>query len=362
MASIENGLAANQLGVDPTSKAARSWLYDPAGHPIASVLDTAGTYRLATAIQQNVLISTNTSGAPIANGGSYTGPVESTLGVNSIQINTYIDRPHTVQVYQGLTAGTMRLMPGGTYTVPANQLISRTFQATSAYWQIVVTNNGATPSTVTDINCALCPTANPLPPALTSGGNLSICAAAEWQNNGLVTGLYAYSGFRIVGSAASPQHLLAINNPALNTKYIAIRQLFLVSDSTVAQLTISQQLITSKPAALPTGGTALTAFKRRSIYGGASAVVLCGASGDGLATPAIVATPGTSMWQQFLDRQGTAVGNIQHLQYNLLPDAGVDLRQDVLAPGESMLVTVTGSVPATTGMIVNLSTTEFQAL
>ena len=360
--SIVSGATTDVLTIDPISKAARTWLYDPAGHPIASVLDNAGTYRLSTAIQQDVIVSTNTTTANIANGASYTGPAEKTLNINAIQINTYADRPYTVQVYQGLTAGSLRLMANGTYTVPANQLMARTFQATSSYWQLVVTNNGATPTTVVDINCALCPMAEPLPPSLTSGGNLSITPAAEWQNNGLVIGLYAYSSFRTVGSAASPQNVFAINNPSANTKNIVIRQLVMIVSSTVAQLTISQQIITSRPAALPTGGTVLTAVKRRSIYGSSSAVVLGATASDGGGLTTITATPGTNEWQQFMDRQATAVGLIIHPQYTLLPDVGSDLRQDILIPGESMLVQVTGSVPATTNMIVNLSTTEYQAL
>jgi hypothetical protein len=341
------------------SKAARAWLYDPAGNPIESVLDN-GAHYLGVALRQDVHLSTNTSTAPIANGGSYTGPAESTLGVVGLQVNTYIDRPHTVQVYQGASVGTLRLM--AQWTVPANKSVVRTVQATSAYWQIVVTNNGASPSTVTDINCALCPVVEAVPAALTSGGNLKVTPTAEWQDNNLVTGLYAATTFRTLGSAGTPQNLLTIENPAASLVNVVIRDITIMSDSTAALLTLAPQSILSKPAVLPTGGTVLTSVKYRSSYAAAVAIARGATASDGGVATAITATAGTSIWQQYLDRQATNVGLVAHPNYRMIPDVGADLRQLILVPGESVLVQLVGAAAATTHMICNVAWTEYTAL
>jgi hypothetical protein len=359
MAQIENGLAANQWAVDSVPKAGRAILYDALGFAIESVVEGAFHY-LGVSLRQDVRPSAvNSSTAPIANGGNFPGAVESTLGVAGIQINTYIDRPHTVLVYQGKDAGSMRLMCQ--WTVPASRSVVRTVQATSSFWQIVVTNTGASPSTVTDINCALCPVVEAVPAALTQGGNLKVTPTAEWQDNNLVTGLYAATTFRTLGSAATPQNLVTIENPAANLNNVVIRDLTIMSDSTVALLTLAQQAILSKPAVLPTGGTALTAVPYRSGYPAATAIVRGATASDGGVATSITATAGSSIWQQYLDRQATNVGLIGHPNYRMVPDVGADLRQLILAPGESALVQITGAAAATVHMICNLAWTEYLA-
>jgi hypothetical protein len=248
------------------------------------------------------------------------------------------------------------------WPVPASFGIARSVTAMDNYLRVRVRNDGASPSTVTAINTALCPVSETLPRSLTTGGNLKVTPTAEWQDNRAVIGLYAATTFRTLGSAATPQNLLTLENPAANLNNVVIRDCTIMSDSTVALATVAQQAILSKPAVLPTGGTVLVAVKYKTSYVNATAILRGATASDGGVATAITATPGTSIWQQFLDRPHTVVGWFTHPNYRMVPDIGADLRQLILAPGESILVQLVGNAPATTHMICNIAWTEYLAL
>jgi hypothetical protein len=362
MAIIKSGASTDQWTIDPTSKAGRVTLYDPAGNPIASVLDPfTGKYDQSVSMRQNVFASVlNSSSANINAGATFTGTGESSLGVAGIQVNTYLNQPHTVFVDQSADGSNWYITDS--WLVPSSFGDSRTIQATDSFYRVRVTNTGAGTATVVSVATALCPVVEALPRSLTSGGNLKVTPTAEWQNNATVTGLFSCSSFRTLGAASSPQNLFALLNPAASTKNIVVRQLTVASDSTAALTSVAQQAVLSKPASLPTGGTALVPVKYRTSYAAAVGAPLGGTASDGGGATAITATAGVTLWQQFLDRPQTAAGWYGHPTYSMLPDVGADLRQIILAPGESVLVQLVTSVPATTHLIVNCSWTEYLSL
>lgn len=362
MAIIKSGATTDQWTIDPASKAGRVTLYDPAGNSIESVYDpTTNAYYQGVAIRQDVHVSAgNSSTASISSGATFTGVGETTLGVAAIQVNILINQSATVYVDQSSDNANWDIIDS--WQVPANSGQSRTFQATDNYYRVRLTNNGSGTATVVRLNTAICPVCDSIPRSLSSGGNLKTTVSAEWQDTATITGLYAASSFRTAGTAASPMNLFALLNPSANTKNVVVRELHIMSDSTAALTTVAQQAISSKPAVLPTGGTSITPVKYRTSYASASATVLGATASDGGAATPITATAGTSIWQQYLDRLQTLAGWVGHPIYRMIPEVGTDLRQFILAPGESMLIQLVTAVPATTMMICNVAWTEYQSL
>ena len=364
MAIIKDGSGPQLLRIDAASGAARVTLYDALGNAIESVTEGTSHY-LGAAIRQDVHSSTlNSSTATILAGATWLGSGETSLGIAGIQVNTYADQPHTVFVDQSSDVGAPTNWDiSDSWPVPSNFGISRTVQATGNWYRVRVRNdNGMAPTVVTRIGTALCPVVEAVPRALTAGGNLKVSPTAEWQDNRTVTGLYACSSFRTLGVAAATQNLFSLENPAASTKNVVLRDLTMMSDSTAPLATVAQQAILSRSAVPPTGGTVLTPAKYRTSYPNAVAIPRAGTAGDGGIATAIIALPGTSIWQQLLDRPHTSVGWMTHLNYKMVPDVGADLRQLILAPGESILIQLVTSVPTTTHLIVNAAWTEYLSL
>jgi len=77
----------------------------------------------------------------------------------------------------------------------------------------------------------------------------------------------------------------------------------------------------------------------------------------------ITATAGVTIYTQCMDKAYTQVGWFTHPAYSLVPDAGTDLRQVILAPGENLLVqSQTTAIPANQSVIINCVFTEMLAL
>ena len=365
MAIIKSGATPDQWTVDPTSNAGRVTLYDPAGHPIESVLGADGLYYQAVAMQQEVLASTkNSSTGQIGTGSYWEGQVESTLGVAGIQINTYLNRAHRVTIYQGMDISNFDI--SDYWDEPANYGTARTVQATAAYYKVRVTNISGSPATVVRIQTALCPTVEALPRALTIGGNLRVSVAPDWQSTRRVTGLYTVCSPRTIGLASAPQNLFVIQNPAASLYWVAIRSLNISTDSTAALATISPLIRVSRGTTV-SGGTSWTAniAKYQTSFPSPQATCLADTNADDAALTTIVATAGVTIWQQEVDRiQATnQVGQIVHTNYNLIPDVGTDLRQIILVPGENLLIqVVVTAAAATTVFLINASWSEMLSL
>lgn len=147
------------------------------------------------------------------------------------------------------------------------------------------------------------------------------------------------SGFRCVGSVASPQNILSLENGASSAIIVAVRDINLYVDGTAAQTAIFQAKL-SRITTQPTGGTTVT--KVLSDTGDASdanVVVRSGASADGT-NSAITATAGTTLYQSLVPRPQTAVGYYPQTAIELLPDNLQPLDPFLLRAGEYLLLQI----------------------
>lgn len=345
------------MEVDATPKAGRVILYDAAGHAIASEIDADGHYQLQSVLTQHVIISTkNSSIANIGSLGTWSGQSESSLGVAGIQVTVKCSKRVTVTVFQSIdNSGSWDNT--ASYSIPAGFGSARTHQATGAYYKVTIQNMEAAESTAR-IGTALCPVIECLPRTLSSGGNLRVTPSAEWQNSNRTLGIYVTSSFRTLGDTVATQNILSIANPLGSVCIVAVRSLNFMSETLVALLTIASQVKSCRSTNTPSGGTVIVPVKYQTCFPDCTAIVRGATASDGGGATAITATAGATLWGQFLDRPATAVGNIQHLNYNLIPDVGADLRQILLYPGEALLVQTVGAIPATTHMVVNVGWME----
>jgi hypothetical protein len=172
------------------------------------------------------------------------------------------------------------------------------------------------------------------------------------------TGQYAASSFRTFGTAATPQNIFTIENPAASGKKIAVKKLEFVVDMTVLLATVSPSVKLSRSTALPTGGTALTAVKWNTTDATVAGICRGGTASDGGVATAITATAGATITSQFVDRLHTAAGFVQHREYTLLFELAKD-DPFILQPGEALLVQGVLANAATTHFAVNVIWEEY---
>jgi len=162
--------------------------------------------------------------------------------------------------------------------------------------------------------------------------------------------------FRTLGAAATTQNIFSLENTAGSTRNVRIKRLVFQMDATAVLTAVMPLFKTSRPTALPTGGTALGKAQFNTGVASVANVVARGATAsDGGAATAITATPGTIMWQQYAMRLHTAVGQVLALDNNVLTAISAD-NPVILAPGEAILVqcvaAATSSNPATNHYMV----------
>lgn len=163
--------------------------------------------------------------------------------------------------------------------------------------------------------------------------------------------MFSACTFRTLGAAATAQNLFTLENQAGSGRNVRIRRLVFQMDATAVLTAVMPLFKTSRPTALPTGGTVLGKAQFNTALTSHANVVARGANAsDGGAATAITATPGTIMWQQYGMRLHTAVGQVLGLDNNVLTAITAD-NPVILAPGESILVqcvaAATTSNPAT---------------
>jgi len=148
------------------------------------------------------------------------------------------------------------------------------------------------------------------------------------------------SSFRTLGTAATPQNLFSIENTAGSAVVVAVRRLILLMDCTAVLTAVMPQIKTSRPAAIPSGGTTLNKGSFDTSLSSAANVIIRGATAsDGGGASAIVATAGDTIWQQFGMRLHTAVGQILGMDNPLIP-LYCDTQPILLAAEESLLVQI----------------------
>ncbi len=144
----------------------------------------------------------------------------------------------------------------------------------------------------------------------------------------------------IFGNDATSQNLVAIINP-VNSRYdIKIRRLVLQNDNLVASSQIMPLCRTSRCAISSiSGGVDLEISPFDASNTSASGIVIKAQVNE---TARVTATPGTTIWQQFISRLLTAVEQQQGADSNMLSYLIADTGKDfVLHPGEALLIHLT---------------------
>ena len=172
----------------------------------------------------------------------------------------------------------------------------------------------------------------------------------------MAAGYYSATTFRILGTAASPHHLMTIENTHA-TMLVKVRRLLAQLDATAVLTAVMPQVKTGRTTAIPTGGTALAkaVFDTNATSDGA-VIVRGGNASDGGAATAITATMGDIMWQQYCMRMHTVVGQVLALDNSLIP-ALCDTTPIILRQNQALLVSVIGTAssnPATNHWFVSV--------
>ena len=155
-------------------------------------------------------------------------------------------------------------------------------------------------------------------------------------------GYFSAASFRTVGSAATPQNLLTIENIDA-TKLIYVRRLVVQLDATAVLTSVMPLIKVSRSTAVPTGGTALAKGLFDTASGSnANTIVRGGTASDGGALTQPVATAGDVLWEQYCMRMHTVVGQVLALDNNILPVL-VDTQNFILRQNQALLVQVVAS-------------------
>jgi hypothetical protein len=173
----------------------------------------------------------------------------------------------------------------------------------------------------------------------------------------MAAGYYSVGGFRTLGTAATPQNLMTIENIDA-TKLVFIRSIVVQMDATAVLTSVTPQVKLSRATGVPTGGTALNKGQfSTSAASNANTIVRCGTASDGGAATAITATAGTTLWQQYIMRMHTVVGQVLQVDLPVAPSL-VASQSLVLAQNQALLVQVVAAAgasnPATNHYIVNI--------
>lgn len=155
------------------------------------------------------------------------------------------------------------------------------------------------------------------------------------------------SGFRIVGTVATPLHVMNIENSAGSAFYIAVYEWKVYRDMTAASTALTPILRVSAPTGTAAGGTALTKTKLSDTSGtntsSASATIRHGASADGTASAITGVTAGTTtLWTSQPMKLVTAAGVMTNPEPDVIPKRCVD-KPWVIAPGASLLLQIVGA-------------------
>lgn len=160
-----------------------------------------------------------------------------------------------------------------------------------------------------------------------------------------MAGYFSIGGFRTLGTAATPQNLMTIENIDA-TKLIYIRSIKVQMDATAVLTGVTSQIKLSRATAVPTGGTTLN--KGQFDTGNASnanSIVRCGTASDGGAATAITATAGTTLWQEYAMRMHTVVGQVLQIDLLVAPEL-VNAQSLILRQNQALLIQIVASAGA----------------
>jgi len=172
-----------------------------------------------------------------------------------------------------------------------------------------------------------------------------------------MAGYFSVGGFRTLGTAATPQNLMTIENIDA-TKLVYIRRITVQLDATAVLVSVMPQVKLSRATAVPTGGTALNKGKFDTANtSNANTIIRCGTASDGGAATAITSTAGDTLWQQYCMRMHTVVGQVLGVDNNVAPQL-VDTQNLILRQNQALLIQVVASAgasnPATNHWFCNI--------
>jgi len=149
-----------------------------------------------------------------------------------------------------------------------------------------------------------------------------------------MAGYFSVGGFRTLGTAATPQNLMTIENIDA-TKLVYIRRIVVQLDATAVLVSVMPQVNASN----------------------ANTIIRCGTASDGGAATAITSTAGTTLWQQYCMRMHTVVGQVLGVDNNVAPGL-VDTQNLILRQNQALLIQVVASAgasnPATNHWFCNI--------
>lgn len=159
-------------------------LVDDAGNPVDSHADADGGYHLGASVIQTIISSTsNSTGANLASGATFTGAADETFGVNGIQVIHYADKDCAIYIDQSLDNTFSVGVITDSFTCLASNACSRTFQSVAPYYRARVTNTDTAATTVISFATGMTPIINPLPRALSPDGHLLTESTLTGQQN-----------------------------------------------------------------------------------------------------------------------------------------------------------------------------------
>lgn len=172
-----------------------------------------------------------------------------------------------------------------------------------------------------------------------------------------MAGYFSIGGFRTLGTAATPQNLMTIENIDA-TKLVYIRRISVQLDATAVLVSVMPQVKMSRATAVPTGGTTLNKGQfDTDNASNANTIIRCGTASDGGVATAITATAGTTLWQQYCMRMHTVVGQVLAPDNNVAPQL-VETQDLILRQNQALLIQIVASAgasnPATNHWFCNI--------
>lgn len=153
-----------------------------------------------------------------------------------------------------------------------------------------------------------------------------------------MAGTFSAASFRTVGSAATPQNLLTIENIDA-TKLVTVRAIILQMDATAVLTAVMPLNKLSRATAVPSAGTVLNKAQFDTANASnANTIVRGGTASDGGALTAITATAGTTIWQEYGMRMHTVVGQVL-APVSYLPKI-IDTKNLILRQNQALVVQV----------------------
>jgi hypothetical protein len=160
-----------------------------------------------------------------------------------------------------------------------------------------------------------------------------------------MAGYFSSTSFRTLGTAATPQNLLTIENIDA-TKLVTLRRIVVQLDATAVLTGVMPQVKLSRATAVPTGGTVLAKGQFDTTNAtNANTILRGGTASDGGVATAITSTAGTTLWQQYCMRMHTVVGQVLAPDNNVAPLL-IETQNLILRQNQALLVQIVASAGA----------------